>query len=136
MIINTSGLIRDEGYKSIVHAAREFDVNMILVIDQERLCVDLKKDLTDSIKVLSIPKSGGVVPKSQELRTNTKNTRIREYFYGLKSNFYPYSFDVKFNDAKIFRIGTPNLPDSLLPVGMSREENNTRVYRITPCESF
>jgi polyribonucleotide 5'-hydroxyl-kinase len=134
MIINTSGLIRDEGYKSIVYAAREFDVNMILVIDQERLCVDLKKDLPDSIKVLCLPKSGGVVSKSQELRTNTRNTRIREYFYGVKSNFYPYSFDVKFNDAKIFRIGTPNLPDSLLPVGMSREENNTRVYRITPCK--
>ena len=33
---------------------------MILVIDQERLRVDLIKDLPESIKILSIPKSGGV----------------------------------------------------------------------------
>lgn len=44
-----------------MHAATEFDVNMILVIDHERLRVDLIRDLPDRIKILSIQKSGGVI---------------------------------------------------------------------------
>lgn len=61
VIINTSGWIRDEGFKSLVHTAKEFEVSIILVLDQERLRVELKRDLPDYIKVLSLPKSGGVI---------------------------------------------------------------------------
>ncbi len=61
MIINTSGWIKDEGFKSLVHAATEFEVSVVLVVDQERLRVQLKNDLPDYIKVISVPKSGGVI---------------------------------------------------------------------------
>ena len=64
VIINTSGWIKDEGFKSLVHTATEFDVTTILVLDQERLQerlrVELKNDLPD-VKILSLPKSGGVI---------------------------------------------------------------------------
>lgn len=63
VIINTSGWIKEEGFKSLVHTAMEFDVTTILVLDQERLQerlrVELKNDLPD-VKILSLPKSGGV----------------------------------------------------------------------------
>lgn len=62
-MVNTGGWIKDEGYNSLKHAAIELNVNLILVIDQERLRVDLTRDLRDlpqKIKVLSLPKSGGV----------------------------------------------------------------------------
>lgn len=36
VVINTSGWIKDEGFKSLIHAALEFEVNVILVLDQER----------------------------------------------------------------------------------------------------
>lgn len=32
--------------------------------------------------------------------------RIREYFYGKRTPFYPHSFDVKFADAKIYKVCT------------------------------
>lgn len=63
IIVNTGGWIKDEGYNALKHAAIELNVNLILVIDQERLRVDLTRDLRDTpqkIKVLSLPKSGGV----------------------------------------------------------------------------
>ena len=60
VIINTSGWIKDEGFKSILHTALEFDVSTVLVLDQERLRVELKRDLPEYVKVLSLPKSGGV----------------------------------------------------------------------------
>jgi polyribonucleotide 5'-hydroxyl-kinase len=60
VIINTSGWTKDEGFKSLVHTAQEFDVSTVLVLDQERLRVELKRELPDYVKVLSLPKSGGV----------------------------------------------------------------------------
>ena len=46
-----------------------------------------------------------VVERSQSTRAEARDLRIREYFYGLKNNFFPHSFDVKFNDVKIFKVG-------------------------------
>ena len=60
VIINTTSWIKDEGFRSLIHAAIEFDVSVILVLDQERLRVELKRDLPEDIQVVSLPKSGGV----------------------------------------------------------------------------
>jgi hypothetical protein len=32
--------------------------------------------------------------------------------------------------VQIFKIGTPQLPDSLLPMGMKTAENNTKLFQI------
>ena len=107
----------------------------VLVLDQERLRVELQRDLSDTIKVLSLPKSGGVVCKSADMRNQTKNMRIHEYFYGTNTrNLYPHSIEIGFNEVKIFKIGAPQLPDSLLPMGMKAEDNYTKVFQIAPCK--
>jgi polyribonucleotide 5'-hydroxyl-kinase len=135
VVINTSGWIRDEGFKSLVHTAKEFEVNVILVLDQERLRVELKRDLPDYVKILSVPKSGGVVCKSADIRSQSKNLKIHEYFYGTNKNqLYPHSIEISFSEVKIFKVGAPQLPDSLLPVGMKSEDNFTKIFQITPCK--
>ena len=132
VVINTSGWIKDEGFKSLVHAALEFDVSTILVIDQERLLVELKRDLPD-VKIIPLPKSGGVVAKSLDMRTQTKNMKIHEYFYGTpKAVLYPHSIEISFNELNIFKIGAPQLPDSLLPMGMKSEDNYTKIFKMSP----
>ncbi len=132
-VINMSGWVKDEGYKSILHTAQEFEVSTILVLDQERLRVELKRDLPD-VKVLSLPKSGGVVCKSNDARAQAKSLRIHEYFYGCpRSCLYPHSIEIGFGEVKIFKIGAPQLPDSLLPMGMKAEDNNTKIFQIQPC---
>jgi polyribonucleotide 5'-hydroxyl-kinase len=40
-------------------AAQHFDVNVIVVLDHERMYADLSKDLPNTIKIVHAPKSGG-----------------------------------------------------------------------------
>lgn len=46
-----------------------------------------------------------VVTRSKQFRKHSRNERIRQYFYGVKNNFYPHTFELKFSDVKIFKIG-------------------------------
>lgn len=57
---------------------------------------------------------------------------MREYFYGLRTPLYPHSFDVRFSDTKIYKIGAPALPDSCMPLGMKAEDNLTKLVAVTP----
>lgn len=46
-----------------------------------------------------------VVERSQHARAEARDSRIREYFYGIRNTLFPHTFDVKFSDVKIFKIG-------------------------------
>lgn len=60
-----------------------------------------------------------------------RDYNIRTYFYGTSSKpLYPYSFDIPFTHFHAYKIGSPNLPDSCLPLGMKSEDNSTK---LTPC---
>lgn len=52
--------MKGEGYKLLIHAAKAFEVDTIIVLDQERLYNELVRDLPDFVKVVFQPKSGGV----------------------------------------------------------------------------
>lgn len=43
-----------------MHAAQAFEVDVILVLDQERLYNELVRDMPNFVKVVLLPKSGGV----------------------------------------------------------------------------
>lgn len=60
VIINTCGWVRGSGYKQILHVAQSFEVDVILVLDQERLYNELQRDLPSFVKVVFLPKSRGV----------------------------------------------------------------------------
>ena len=60
MIINTCGWVKGSGYKHLLHAARAFEVVAIFVLDQERLYNELLRDIPSFVKVVLLPKSGGV----------------------------------------------------------------------------
>lgn len=60
VIVNTCGWIRNQGYKQILHTAQAFEVDVILVLDQERLYNELQRDLPNFVKVVFLPKSRGV----------------------------------------------------------------------------
>nr|XP_027205740.1 protein CLP1 homolog [Dermatophagoides pteronyssinus] len=118
-IVNTSGWVQGYGYQSILQAVEHFATNIVLVLDQERLYSELVRDLKSKkeIKVLLIPKSGGVVSRSREFRSEMRDQKIRSYFYGTETKpLYPYSFDIPFAQFTAYKIGSPNLPDSCLPI--------------------
>lgn len=131
-VINTCGWVTGTGYRILVHAAEAFDVNVIVVLDQERVYNDLKKQFANKVQVVHLPKSGGVVVRSQETRRTGRDDRVRAYFYGRKTNFFPHIFEVKFADIKIFKIGAPAVPDSCLPLGMAPDQNETKLVAVQP----
>ena len=138
-ILNTGGWIIGAGYRLLLHIAKEFQVNIILAIDQEKLYNELVRDQPEFVKVLFTPKSGGVVSKSYEHRRENRDKRIREYFYGSKlkelsngTQLYPHSFDISFNSLRIFQIGAPEVPNSCLPLGMKKEDHLTQLVEVKP----
>lgn len=137
IIINTCGWIKGAGYKHILHAAKEFQAAAIFVLDQERLYNELLRDVPDSTQVVYLQKSGGVVVRMPNQRSEARDARIREYFYGKsKSQLYPHSFDVKWSDIQICKVGAPALPDSCMPLGMKAEGNKTKLLPIQPSNSI
>ena len=60
IIINTCGWVWGDGYSHIIHAAQEFKVNTILVLDEEKLFNELLQDTPEFVKLVNLPKSCGV----------------------------------------------------------------------------
>lgn len=73
-----------------------------------------------------------VVERSPTVRGESRDYRIREYFYGSRSPLYPHSFDVKWSDMKLYKIGAPSLPDSCMPLGMKAADNMTKLVLTQP----
>jgi len=132
VIINTCGWVKGEGYKQLTHAAQGFEVDIILVLDQEKLYNELVRDMPSFVKVVLLPKSGGVVERTKTYRSEVRDSRVRQYFYGGRSPLHPHSFDVKWSDLKIYKVGAPALPDSCMPLGMKAEDNMTKLVSVSP----
>ncbi|XP_067834853.1 LOW QUALITY PROTEIN: polyribonucleotide 5'-hydroxyl-kinase Clp1-like [Heptranchias perlo] len=131
-VINTCGWVKGSGYQALVHAASAFEVDAAIVLDQERLYNELKRDLPHFVKTALLPKSGGAVERSKDFRRETRDEKIREYFYGFRGGFFPHAFDVRFSDVKIFKVGAPTIPDSCLPLGMSQQDNQLKLVPVMP----
>jgi len=137
VIINTCGWIKGDGYRSLTHIAQAIEADVILVLDQERLYNELCRDMPAFVKVVFLPKSGGVVERGTGVRQETRDVRIREYFYGKpgSQSLHPHSFQVKFIEAKIFKIGAPAIPQSCMPLGMKGDETRTKLVAVTPTQA-
>lgn len=56
VVINTCGWVKSHGYQAIVKASQDFKVDIIAVLDQERLYNELYRDVGKSVKVCPIRK--------------------------------------------------------------------------------
>lgn len=134
VIINTSAWSDDADYKLLLHACKSFKANMVLVMDDEVLQDDLKKDLSDCdhpVTVLNLPKTVGINTRASESSVELRYLKIKEYFYGTSSETYnPMTSEIKFSFLKrlIYRIGNQlMLPSSLMPLGTKSNENQIKV---------
>lgn len=134
VIINTSAWSDDADYKLLLHACRAFKANVVLVMDDEVLQDDLKKDLAESgypVNVMNVPKTVGIMTRVSDANVESRYIRIKEYFYGTQHEPYnPMTSEMKFSILKrlIYRIGNPlMLPDSLMPLGTRSQEKQIQV---------
>nr|CAB3231681.1 polyribonucleotide 5'-hydroxyl-kinase Clp1 [Phallusia mammillata] len=131
-IVNTCGWVKGQGYQCILHTAQSFEADVVLVLDSERLYNDLKRDLPDFVNVILQPKSPGVVERTREMRRDAREEKTKEYFYGPRKIYFPHAFDISFSEVQIFKIGAPALPDSCLPLGMEKEDTQTKLVPVAP----
>ncbi|EFX63542.1 hypothetical protein DAPPUDRAFT_119123 [Daphnia pulex] len=160
-----------QGYQMLIHAAKAFEVDLIIVLDQERLYNELVRDLPETVKVVFQPKSGGMPPRTTisywyemvekmstrifgyemsgtristqkwrscgtESACKSRISRSENSRIFLRIQFYPHSFELRFSDVKIFKIGAPALPDSLMPLGMKAEDQLTKLVTVQPSQQL
>ncbi|GFS36099.1 protein CLP1 homolog [Trichonephila inaurata madagascariensis] len=104
VIINTCGWIRGVGYDLITLAAMVFEIDVLCVLHEERLYQQLLKDMPSCVKVVFTPKMDGAVERSQAVRSEYRDARVRQYFYGPTNELQPFTFDVKYSEIQLFRL--------------------------------
>lgn len=111
IIIDTCGWTRGAGYQAITLAACAFEIDVLFVMDEERLYLQLKKDMPSSVQVVYVPKQYGVNERSRGLRSKNRDNRVWEYFYGTKGDLTPHSIEVKFGEIQIYKVSptSPNI---------------------------
>ena len=106
IIINTCGWVKGDGYDHLKHIAQAFEVDLIIVLDEDRLYSYLNEDMPSFVKVVWLPRSIGVIERSQPFRIAARSKRVHSYFYGPRNDLEPFTFDLKFSqlDGRLFRI--------------------------------
>lgn len=90
-VVNTCGWVDGMGFDLLVQAIKDFDVDVVLVIGQDRLYSRLQSTLAGANangvdrSIVKLARSGGVVPLNSKLRSAARISCIREYFYGAHS---------------------------------------------------
>ncbi|KAJ3407115.1 Cleavage polyadenylation factor subunit clp1 [Chytridiales sp. JEL 0842] len=140
--VRTTGIVMNtpfqfsepNGKQMLFEAAEAFKIDVLLVIGHERLYSELSRHFRDneSISVLKLAKSGGVVTRDKTFRKLQQSSKIREYFYGHpKNSLNPYSNIISFNELAVRRVGDGSLaPSSALPIGMERKVLETRIAKV------
>ncbi len=73
------------------------------------------------IAVTKLTRSGGAVVRPREYRKASRDQRIREYFYGPRSDLQPSFTTVPFTSLRVYKVGSGfAAPRSALPIGMSQ----------------
>lgn len=86
LIVNTNGWIRDEGYQLLLHAVKALQIDVVLVMGHDRLYSmmrqSIKKGDNPGIKVIKVPRSGGVVSRDATFLRQARSRSMKRYFYG------------------------------------------------------
>ena len=101
VVINTCGYVRNQGYEAIKQTACAFEVDILLVLESERLYNDLRRDLPSFLSITNVPKSRGVVERLEDTRTITRSQRIRDYFKGINGTLNPHRLVVYLAQVRI-----------------------------------
>lgn len=125
---------KDLGYSMIQHIISEFGINILLVMGDEALYNDMKKQVSATEKsspvtVVNVPKSGGTAHREPEFMVSLQSRLINEYFYGTpKQPLSPYTVTVDYSLLSIYRIAENKLSENgslILPKdGEDAEEQN------------
>jgi polyribonucleotide 5'-hydroxyl-kinase len=144
-LVKKSGVILDsppltiKDVDVIEDIVSDFEVNVIVVVGNERLFIDLKKKFQSKLDVIKVPKSGGCVERDDAFTRQSQQRAIREYFYGTpRTALSPYTVSVDFDVVKVYKpfVETTKLVSSVLPIGEDglEQEEEKPVPLLEPVE--
>ena len=138
LIVNTCGWTEGDGYELLLHAVRAFKIDVVLVIDHERLYSDIRAASFDQpVECIKLRKSGGVIPRDAEARRADRQNAIREYFYGPANDMHPHTTVMTFDVMKLCRVGGgPQAPSTALPIGAERAVDETLALPLEPAREM
>jgi len=135
LIMNTCGWVEGDGFALLLEMIELFEIDVILVLGDERLYNQLKgtEGVVDRV-VAKLAKSGGVVTRDNVYRRKLRMKSIRNYFYGPAKELCPHQQYFSFEELKIFRVGGgPQAPSSALPLGSKRLMDPNRLVPVDLC---
>ncbi len=139
---------------TLVETVRKFDVNVVLVLESERLFLDLEKNFRNSaVKIVQLPKQNGVqAPKQAEL-DKQMFTQYQDFFRGeahasfsvqdraweetfgpelafSRVEYDPYDLKIQVDEIRIFEVKGHEIPLSALPAGSTSPKQTTLIEEI------
>jgi polyribonucleotide 5'-hydroxyl-kinase len=166
LIVNTNGWIEDEGYQLLLHTVQAFQITVVLVVGHDRLYSMMRNHLTgkpggeadggnggsngngfntgDAVKVIKVPRSGGVVSRDANFLRQSRSRSLKRYFYGdmvdaqptaaaaaaaiatptpnsgRVSQLTPFLLQLPFKQLTIYKFSSISLSASLLPVAAAQ----------------
>jgi polyribonucleotide 5'-hydroxyl-kinase len=140
MIVNTSGHIDDDGYEALLHCIKELNIDVVLVMGHDRLYSSLSSSLQDSVAIVKLPQSGGVVRRERQHRTRARQARIQEYFYGKNAlrgqndvSFSPARIDLQISSLMLMKAGGLQISEHMRVMG-DKGTGSTELVRVHPTE--
>ncbi|KAF3993706.1 hypothetical protein FT663_01119 [Candidozyma haemuli var. vulneris] len=114
--IRTSGFVIDtpplniKDVTVIENILSDFEIDLVVVVGNERLTVDLKRKFhhrieKNSLDIIKIPPSGGVAEVDDSFIRKLQEDTIKEYFNGnYKTRLSPYKTDVDLTTFQVYKI--------------------------------
>ncbi|TMW60330.1 hypothetical protein Poli38472_000372 [Pythium oligandrum] len=132
-VINTCGWVDGLGYDLLVESIQAFEVDVVLVIGQDRLFSRLQSSLAklpgaDRFSIVKLVRSGGVVPLNSKFRSTRRQSRIRDYFYGSHALTRPIPLlspcinEYSLDEVEFYAIKDMRVSAGMLPVGQTASE--------------
>lgn len=121
-IINTGAWADETGLELIATVVRIFRVNLIVIMEDDRLFSRIQQNIElSNVALMKVLRPPGVVEKNFEYRREIRNASIKGYFYGCVGNISlsPILRTVSWNAIKIVSVGSSKINVELLPVGQT-----------------
>lgn len=134
ILVNTMGWVEGLGYELLLHAVKALKINTVIVVGQDRLHSQLKRSLSKdkSIQIVKATKSDGVVQRSKEVRQDTRQRRVEEYYYGLRKDLHPTSQTSMIDSLQVYRVGGgPKAPTTALPIGATSVSDPLKISKVS-----
>ena len=114
IFVNTTGFIDGDGFDVLKHCIAAFSIDIVLVMGHDRLYSSLSSALPQTVALVKLSHSGGVVQRDRAYRSRQRRQRVWEYFYGSKAfPFSPARIDVKISSLCLIRAGGLQLSEGM-----------------------